>query len=681
MNSKDIKKMEEESDVKGLVEILRDEDEIGRSLAADALVKIGAPSVRPLIESLKDKKQEVREKAAEALGNIGDIRALEPLIETLDDKNYPVRNAAALALGMIGDESAVEPLINKLNEPIFIENESAAEALGKIGHFRAVKPLISILRHPNRDLSSKANNSLVEIGEKTFKSLNKILNDEKWPIRCDAICVLGWLRDVRAVEPFIDALNDENDAVRSTAAWALGKIGDVRAVEPLIELLTDDYWLLRKNAVKALGRIGDSRAIEPLILILNYDFFEMRICAVEALGNIGGDSVVEPLIEALKDENKWVKIRAAEVLGKIGDLRAEKPLMETKGDYSVRRSVENALERINKRNLDASPPEIKVEASEWMVSENCGVRNSPQENCVNCKNPLTYKTIEKIQHKLGKTLDDKSKTRYSYVILASMTHIEIKRDKINRPNRLSYPHLPYNKFDLFQLVELVPSGSSVPIRKSLKLPGNFKTFTIAALSANETSDELECIAFKKLYYDIEKDNNIEFCFELDNNGILSVSVDSDYQFLEKESYQNLLPAIGCLDLLYETINASEHFKNYYIPGVINIIHFFTTPYFKAISKINGNTKAIAKEIGEDIVKYNECKGKWEDRMQDLINLPQNASGKEKLLKIHQILDTNMSLINYSSTLFDILFRGIIDKYVDYYRGDRPYLYSKFVNEN
>jgi len=180
--------------------------------AAKALVKIGAPIVRPLIAALKDDDNDwVQEKMIWALGEIGDERAVKPLIALLKVKGSDRARDAARALGKIGDARAVEPLIAALNQEDLGLCQSAARALGKIG-------------------------------------------------------------DARAAEPLIAALNQGDPDLCQSAAWALGEIRDARAVGPLIAALEkrDCDWRGRNvhgNAVEALAKIGD---VQTLSIMLKY---------------------------------------------------------------------------------------------------------------------------------------------------------------------------------------------------------------------------------------------------------------------------------------------------------------------------------------------------------------------------------------------------------------------------
>jgi HEAT repeat protein len=108
--------------------------------AANALARIGKPSVESLCAALKDNSAVARRNAAMALGKIKDASAVEPLIATLKDKDLIVRRNAATALGQIQDARAVESLISALKDKDAIVRANAVTALGGIG-----KPAVEAL--------------------------------------------------------------------------------------------------------------------------------------------------------------------------------------------------------------------------------------------------------------------------------------------------------------------------------------------------------------------------------------------------------------------------------------------------------------------------------------------------------------------------------------------------------
>ena len=87
----------------------RDANRKVRDDAAEALVRIGPPAVKPLIAVLKDQRGDVRStasqarsKAAQALGEINDRRAVEPLTAALNDPDLDVQRNVAAALFVLG---------------------------------------------------------------------------------------------------------------------------------------------------------------------------------------------------------------------------------------------------------------------------------------------------------------------------------------------------------------------------------------------------------------------------------------------------------------------------------------------------------------------------------------------------------------------------------------------------
>ena len=93
--------------------------------------------------------------------------------------------------------------------------------------------------------------------------LIKALKHSDTVVRMDAAIALGEIRNIRAVEPLIDALKD-TEIVRWEAVWALGEIGDKRAVGPLINLLKDSDTNVRWDAAESLRKIRDPRGLDAL---------------------------------------------------------------------------------------------------------------------------------------------------------------------------------------------------------------------------------------------------------------------------------------------------------------------------------------------------------------------------------------------------------------------------------
>lgn len=340
-----------------LLQAMRDEEQQVRWAAAQALRKIGPPTVPALLQALRDESTRVAQAMVEALGEIGDPEAVPALLEMLRHESTWMRHAAVKALGEIGDPQAAPALLEMLrNRDEYIRRE-AAKALGKIGDPRAAPALLEMLR--NRDEyvrweAAKALNQIgppavsallealrdkdanvrqaavegmVKIGPQAVPALCKVLRDESEWVRQAAEQALGKIGPP-TVPALLEALWDKDENVRRVAAELLAKIGDPQAVLALCKALRDEEWGVRQAAAGALGKISDSRAAPALIEALRDEEWQVRREAAKALGEIGDPQATPALIEVLRDEEWQVCWEAAESLAKIGDPEAVPVLLE-----------------------------------------------------------------------------------------------------------------------------------------------------------------------------------------------------------------------------------------------------------------------------------------------------------------------------------------------------------------
>ena len=219
LDKPDIKKMEREKDIKGLMRALKyNNDESIRREAAFAIGKITSPDIQTPETQLNDEKSDLNHRTHRS-----------------DDIEVPT-----------------------------------------------VVMLIHSFEDEDWDIRKNATKSLVKIGKPSVEMLIKALKGEKWRVRWHAAETLGEIRDIQAVEPLIKALTDENKGVRSNSMIALVNIGEP-AVEMLINALKDKKCPIRSNAAEALGEIGDTRAVNPLIKALTDEDSEMQKIATKAL--------------------------------------------------------------------------------------------------------------------------------------------------------------------------------------------------------------------------------------------------------------------------------------------------------------------------------------------------------------------------------------------------------------
>lgn len=107
--------------------------------------------------------------------------------------------------------------------------------------------------------------------------------------RRTAVVKLGMVGGDQAVRALILTVKNENEDLiaRGRAALMLGKLRDVRAVEPLIQALDAPGYKTPVFAAEALGKIGDPRAVQPLLAAANSNNDSLRAAAMEALKRLG----------------------------------------------------------------------------------------------------------------------------------------------------------------------------------------------------------------------------------------------------------------------------------------------------------------------------------------------------------------------------------------------------------
>jgi HEAT repeat protein len=122
-----------------------------------------------------------------------------------------------------------------------------------------------------------------------LKQLLADLRDFNKEKRRTAVVKLGMVGGDEAIRALIMTVgNDHEDLIaRGRAALMLGKLRDLRAVDPLIQALDAPGFQTPLFAAQALGRIGDPRAIEPLLAMLNSGHEKFREAAMEALKHLG----------------------------------------------------------------------------------------------------------------------------------------------------------------------------------------------------------------------------------------------------------------------------------------------------------------------------------------------------------------------------------------------------------
>jgi HEAT repeat protein len=179
--------------------------------------------------------------------------------------------------------------------------------------------------------------------------------------RIRAIDALGNLRDVRAIEPLINAMADELHYAAEDAAKAMAKYGKT-GTPHLIRALSNPNPQIRVWAVGAIDMSGDKQAVPALTEALKKEkAANVRIGLMYALGNLKDPLPIPVLIKILKEKDGMIRMSAAYALGYIKDPRAVEPLIKALEDQrpAVRNYVTWALYNITNQSFEQDIPAWK----------------------------------------------------------------------------------------------------------------------------------------------------------------------------------------------------------------------------------------------------------------------------------------------------------------------------------
>lgn len=307
---------------------LDDADAQVRRVALLELADLGDPQCVPdFIASLQgDASPEVRAQAARVLGDWERDDVVQALCGALLDTHEAVREAAALSLSELKDAGSALVLLGWAQRP---------EPFVRVSVLRGLREL----RYAD-----------------AFGVADRALADDAPAVRIEAIAVLGWLKDRRALAT-LAALTaaDPEPSVRRAAASALGfaSATDPQAVCALLAALRDAAWQVREQAATTLGKLRPSTAREPLMAALNDAYWQVRLRAVRALGQLRDAHAAASIAALLGHPISNLRKEAALALGELGVRETLAALQQAlrDPDPDVRKSARIAVAQIEETQL------------------------------------------------------------------------------------------------------------------------------------------------------------------------------------------------------------------------------------------------------------------------------------------------------------------------------------------
>ncbi|MCS6886544.1 MAG: protein kinase [Acidobacteriota bacterium] len=183
----------------------------------------------------------------------------------------------------------------------------------------------------------------------------ELLSDESEELRLEAVAMLKFSKEPKAVEALGEALYDSSINVKFAAAEALSKFGK-NASAVVLSAISDslrnrDYTTAR-YAINAAGRLADPEFVPVLLEALSCQDTFVASEAALALGHIKDRRAVSELVDALLSNDASVRFTAAHALGELADPAALSGLtlrLCEDEDEGVRAKARWAINAIRKR--------------------------------------------------------------------------------------------------------------------------------------------------------------------------------------------------------------------------------------------------------------------------------------------------------------------------------------------
>jgi HEAT repeat protein len=300
-----------------------DADPAVRRIALFELADLEEPALLPVfIAALRDDAApDVRREAAAVLASWEEDEVVEALCAALLDADAEVRTAAAQSLSELKQTSSAHVLRRWAMRTEPFVRRAVLRGLRELRFADAFEPALQALPDADAD------------------------------VRLEAVAVLGWLKDARALAPLAAvATGDPHADVRRVAVGALGFAApsDTAALDALIAALRDDAWQVREEAATTLGKLRASAARAPLVAALDDAYWQVRLRAARALGKLHDTQAAPAIAALLAHPISNLRKEAALALGELGtpaSLPALRDALEDR-DPDVRKAVRIAINQI-----------------------------------------------------------------------------------------------------------------------------------------------------------------------------------------------------------------------------------------------------------------------------------------------------------------------------------------------
>lgn len=384
-------------------------------LLIGALTDRGDPAALPAIIELSiSMDSEVREAALHAVGKLGDAASVDFLVQaaakagSTEEKGAAMNSLTVLAGDGVDDAivkamqnsqasmrseliqvlydrnavSAVPALLAEAENPDPNVRRAAFKALSRLADEKDMPLLVKLLVQMKDDGGRRdAERATVAVSRKISEEerradvvLAALLEEERVPVRCSLLRILGGIANRKALEAVVIASKDANPAVRDTAVRALAKWPDSTAAEALLDiyLQTDDRThcsLALRGFVRLLALPAQDWPAGKMLYLCQRAMSRAESAAekklvLSGLANVNNAEaliIVEPLLknEEIRDEAVIAAIKIAGAIAKTDPDKAKTAmnhLLVNIQDENMRRQAEDVLRQIQESQADIHKP-------------------------------------------------------------------------------------------------------------------------------------------------------------------------------------------------------------------------------------------------------------------------------------------------------------------------------------
>ena len=260
-----------------------------------------------------------RQQAIEGFGSANDPEATDALLKLLTDPNENVRTCAVYALSRTNDSRVSSALQEALKDPEIAVRRVALSELVRLEDPHGIEVLFNDYKIAVADNKVLLAKMLYKVsGLRTFGVMLEMLQDKDERVRSSVFGGFQFIRDTRAVEPFLTCLKQAAPVERSRIPTGLAHyLKDPRVFDALLELTKDSDPNVRGQVTLHLSRqewFSDSRLRDRYLDLLADKESRVARNAAAGLAGYNEPRVVEALLVAVKGDDYALKSKALRTL-------------------------------------------------------------------------------------------------------------------------------------------------------------------------------------------------------------------------------------------------------------------------------------------------------------------------------------------------------------------------------